>query len=111
MFRQLALLAVFCLAAASAVSRRGPVPARLRHLPRVDEKIVGGDVVTPNSLPYQVSMQFGGIFGFSHGCGGSVMNEVRTNQPTLLTTYIFPPPPPLLLSLSLSLSLSPCISI
>ena len=37
-----------------------------------NEKIVGGDVADPNSIPYQVSFQF---FG-SHGCGGSVINEV-----------------------------------
>lgn len=38
-----------------------------------NEKIVGGEVAEPNSIPHQVSFQF---FG-SHGCGGSIINEVR----------------------------------
>jgi trypsin len=69
-------IAALCAAAASA-SRSGPLPAELMSSKfyRINEKIVGGDIAEPNSIPFQVSMQRGGLFGFSHMCGGSVMNE------------------------------------
>lgn len=39
-----------------------------------EDKIVGGAVVDPNSLPFQISLQrsFGG--SFSHSCGGSILD-------------------------------------
>ena len=69
---------LFLVAAASA-GRRGPLPADLVNIPDLErslgisDRIVGGEIVEPNSIPFQVSMQFKGILGgFSHSCGGSV---------------------------------------
>lgn len=39
------------------------------------ERIVGGTVVTPNSLPFQVSLQRRSGLGYSQSCGGSIYNE------------------------------------
>lgn len=41
----------------------------------LDEKIVGGQVVQPNSLPFQISLQRCGAMGCSHSCGGSIIDE------------------------------------
>ncbi|XP_057369715.1 trypsin-1-like [Daphnia carinata] len=40
-----------------------------------DNKIVGGTEVVPNSLPFQISLQRRYFSGFSHSCGGSILNE------------------------------------
>ena len=40
-----------------------------------DDKIVGGNPVTPYSLPYQVSMQWAS--SKRHFCGGTILNKVR----------------------------------
>ncbi|EFX71777.1 trypsin [Daphnia pulex] len=41
-----------------------------------EDKIVGGSEVVPNSLPFQISLQRRSSFGgFSHSCGGSILNE------------------------------------
>ena len=40
-----------------------------------DDKIVGGNPVTPCSLPYQVSMQWAS--SKRHFCGGTILNKVR----------------------------------
>nr|QJE50402.1 trypsin [Diaphanosoma celebensis] len=37
-------------------------------------RIVGGTVVEPNSLPFQVSLQRRGIVGYSQSCGGSILS-------------------------------------
>jgi secreted trypsin-like serine protease len=47
-------------------------------LPKIDEKIVGGDEVTPNSLPYQGSFQYDYAGdSFFHFCGGIVYSETH----------------------------------
>lgn len=40
------------------------------------EKIVGGSVVEPNSLPFQISLQrLSSMTGtYSHNCGGSILD-------------------------------------
>lgn len=40
-----------------------------------EDKIVGGTEVEPNSLPFQVSLQRKFLVGFSHACGGTIVNE------------------------------------
>ena len=41
-----------------------------------DNKIVGGSVVAPNSLPFQVSLQRrSGTGVYSQSCGGSILDE------------------------------------
>nr|CAH0113029.1 unnamed protein product [Daphnia galeata] len=41
-----------------------------------DNKIVGGSVVAPNSLPFQVSLQRrSGTGSYSQSCGGSILDE------------------------------------
>jgi trypsin len=45
------------------------------NMPLIEPRIVGGSEVVPNSLPFQISLQRGGSFGFSHSCGGSIYNE------------------------------------
>jgi len=44
-------------------------------LPLIEARIVGGQVVEPNSLPFQISLQRRNFAGFAHSCGGSVYNE------------------------------------
>jgi trypsin len=44
------------------------------NMPLVEPRIVGGSEVVPNSLPFQISLQRSGIFGYSHSCGGSIVN-------------------------------------
>jgi len=39
-----------------------------------DNKIIGGQVVQPNSLPFQISLQRCGAMGCSHSCGGSILS-------------------------------------
>ena len=41
-----------------------------------EDKIVGGSVVAPNSLPFQVSLQRrSGTGVYSQSCGGSILDE------------------------------------
>ncbi len=41
-----------------------------------EDRIVGGSIVVPNSLPFQVSLQRrGSLGGFSQSCGGSILDE------------------------------------
>jgi len=41
-----------------------------------EDRIVGGVIVEPNSLPFQVSLQRRGSTGtFSQSCGGSILDE------------------------------------
>lgn len=47
-------------------------------VPRINEKIVGGEEVIPNSLPYQGSFQYDyGGDSFFHFCGGIVYSETH----------------------------------
>ena len=61
MLRSASVLLLF-VAAASA-GRRGPLPADLVHIPDLErslgitDRIVGGEIVEPNSIPFQISMQ------------------------------------------------------
>ena len=61
MLRSAAVL-LFLVAAASA-GRRGPLPADLVNIPDLErslgisDRIVGGEIVEPNSIPFQISMQ------------------------------------------------------
>lgn len=68
----------FCILAVSLSLATAWVPflpflggGRLPHLPR----IVGGNNTFPGEYPYQVSLQKQGLFGRSHICGGSVIDE------------------------------------
>ena len=41
-----------------------------------EDKIVGGTVVAPNSLPFQISLQRrSGVGSYSQSCGGSILDE------------------------------------
>ena len=50
-------------------------PRGRSDLPLIEARIVGGQVVEPNSLPFQISLQRRNFAGFAHSCGGSVYNE------------------------------------
>jgi len=56
---------------------RLPLSVLLRgNVPFLDsDKIVGGSVVAPNSLPFQISLQRCGALSCSQSCGGSVLDE------------------------------------
>jgi len=55
---------------------RLPLNVLLRgNLPFLDsDRIVGGTVVTPNSLPFQISLQRCGALTCSQSCGGSILD-------------------------------------
>jgi len=55
---------------------RLPLSVLLRgNIPFLDsDKIVGGSVVAPNSLPFQISLQRCGALSCSQSCGGSVLD-------------------------------------
>ncbi|XP_017766530.1 PREDICTED: transmembrane protease serine 9-like [Eufriesea mexicana] len=54
----------------------GPVkPYRGFSLPLFSNRIVGGSEATPGAYPWQVSLQWGWLFGQSHFCGGSILNS------------------------------------
>ena len=55
---------------------RLPLSVLLRgNLPFLEsDKIVGGSVVEPNSLPFQISLQRCGALSCSQSCGGSVLD-------------------------------------
>lgn len=40
-----------------------------------EDKIVGGTEVTPNSLPFQISLQRKSGNTYAHMCGGSILDE------------------------------------
>ena len=40
------------------------------------EKIIGGEEVVPNSLPFQISLQRGSLGIYAHSCGGSILDEM-----------------------------------
>lgn len=40
-----------------------------------EDRIVGGTVVEPNSLPFQISLQRRSALGYSQSCGGSIYSE------------------------------------
>jgi trypsin len=53
---------------------RLPLSVLLRgnvHLVDAD-RIVGGEIVEPNSLPFQISLQRRSGTGYSQSCGGSI---------------------------------------
>ena len=56
-----------------------------------EDKIVGGTIVTPNSLPFQVSLQRKGSLGtYSQSCGGSILDaNVIINAAHCVRGYIF----------------------
>ena len=77
MFRQVLAICLLAVAVSQAKLYRGPrLPLKLQLDPHfrksVDERIIGGDEVTPYSIPFQVSFQTTGGF---HFCGGSVYDE------------------------------------
>ena len=59
---RLVIVLTILIAAASA-GRRGPLPADLVNIPNLErslgitDRIVGGEIVEPNSIPFQISMQ------------------------------------------------------
>merc|ERR1712063_188001 len=74
----LVLAALFsCALGGRMVIPRLPLSQLLRgdvHL--IDEdRIVGGTVVEPNSLPFQISLQRRSALGYSQSCGGSIYSE------------------------------------
>ena len=88
MLRFIAIVATLALAAQAKI-RVPDMPESLRVKPEFrfpvvedDSKIVGGEEVTPNSIPYQVSFQDKPLFGGNpfHFCGGAVIdaNNVLT---------------------------------
>merc|ERR1711915_713278 len=74
----LVLAALFsCALGGRMVIPRLPLSQLLRgdvHL--IDEdRIVGGTVVEPNSLPFKISLQRRSALGYSQSCGGSIYSE------------------------------------
>ncbi|KAJ1521354.1 hypothetical protein ONE63_003030 [Megalurothrips usitatus] len=65
----MALHICLLLASAALVGVHGG-PAQPRDAADLDPQIVGGDPVTIEQYPYQVSMENGGF----HSCGGSILN-------------------------------------
>jgi len=43
--------------------------------PKIDPRIVGGELAGHGEFPYQVSIQRYSINSWSHTCGGSIINE------------------------------------
>jgi len=77
MMKQVLAICLLAVAVSQAKLYKGPrLPLRLQMDPKfrkpVDERIIGGDEVTPYSLPFQISFQT--TSGF-HFCGGSVYDE------------------------------------
>jgi len=76
MFRQILVVCLLAVAVSQAKLYRGPrLPLALqmdsKFRKNVDERIIGGYEVKPNSIPFQVSFQTSGSF---HFCGGSVFD-------------------------------------
>jgi len=78
-FFALAAILAFAIAAESKrmVLPRYPLSVLLGGKYQVipEDKIVGGTVVEPNSLPFQISLQRRSLGGFSQSCGGSILTE------------------------------------
>ena len=66
MVRLALLLAIFAIAAANPV-----LGGRIGSRDPNNERIVGGEVVEPHSIPFQVLVKFGNYVG----CGGSVYDN------------------------------------
>lgn len=70
-------LSLLCLAIAAQGARVSQLPVsvfyKYGNLKVPDMRIVGGSEVEPNSLPFQVSLQYP-LFNF-HFCGGSIFNS------------------------------------
>jgi len=68
------MLRVFVLTALAAM-----VLADLEPQPRyledsVEERVVGGEVASPNSWPWQISLQWKSVSSWRHTCGGSLIH-------------------------------------
>jgi len=73
MFRLTVLLVVVAVAQAKLYNGpRVPVSIQNQFQGKTGGRIIGGEEVKPNSIPFQVSFQTSGGF---HFCGGSVYNE------------------------------------
>ncbi|MBW3907060.1 trypsin-like serine protease, partial [Neisseria meningitidis] len=42
---------------------------------RAEERVVGGEVVRPNSWPWQISLQYKSGSSFYHTCGGTLIRR------------------------------------
>lgn len=77
---RLALIFAVLVVLTQAKSHFHRVPEKLARLPKSqtirDEKIVGGDEVMPNSIPYQVSLQIWDLFVY-YPCGGSIIDPTH----------------------------------
>ncbi|XP_076632941.1 trypsin-1-like [Colletes latitarsis] len=62
--------ALFAAAAANPVK-----PYRSVISPLFEPRVVGGSEAKPGQFPWQVSLQWGWLFGYSHFCGGSILNN------------------------------------
>ncbi|XP_061582778.1 elastase-1-like [Cololabis saira] len=51
----------------------GELEAQPRHLMNMDERVVGGEVASPNSWPWQISLQYRSGSSYYHTCGGSLV--------------------------------------
>ncbi|XP_053982342.1 trypsin-1-like [Hylaeus volcanicus] len=50
-------------------------PHRSVIIPLFDSRVVGGSEAKVGQFPWQVSLQWGWLFGQSHFCGGSILNN------------------------------------
>ncbi|XP_003692694.2 trypsin-1 [Apis florea] len=66
---KLIIYIAFLLAIASAKPYRG------FRIPLFDSRIVGGNEAKLYQYPWQVSLQWGWLFGNSHFCGGSILSD------------------------------------
>ncbi|CAK9827359.1 unnamed protein product [Anthophora retusa] len=66
---KLIVLAIFLATTAATTPYRG------FRVPLLDTRIVGGNEAKPGQYPWQVSLQWGWLFGYSHFCGGSIINS------------------------------------
>ncbi|XP_028521723.1 trypsin-1-like [Apis cerana] len=66
---KLILYIAFLVAIASAKSYRG------FRIPLFDTRIVGGNEARQGQYPWQVSLQWGWLFGYSHFCGGAILSD------------------------------------
>ncbi|CAG11776.1 unnamed protein product [Tetraodon nigroviridis] len=58
--------------AALALADLGPQP---RYLEDSHERVVGGEVATPNSWPWQISLQYRSGSSYYHTCGGTLVER------------------------------------
>lgn len=61
------LIILFCWSTAK--------PYRGFRIPLFDSRIVGGNEAKLYQYPWQVSLQWGWLFGNSHFCGGSILSD------------------------------------